>query len=147
MKGNTLNWRALALAFGILCGVYLGLSVLLAMSGIQLMGFSQDVVVLLQSIFPMLTVTWGGVFAGLGIGLLCGTICGALLGWLYNVGLGLPANLRTNERLGRLVLGLVLLWGGDYAGGLVGGIVILLGSIFLAEAIIGYCWLVHKVWR
>ncbi len=147
MKGNTLNWRALALALGIFLGVYTGLSVLLAMSGIQLMGFSNEFVELIRTIYPMITLSWGGVFAGLGLGLLCGVVCGAVFGWLYNTILSLPANLGTNERLGRLVLGILLVYGGDYASGLVGGVVILLGSISLAEALVGYCWLVHKVWR
>lgn len=147
MKGNTLNWRALALASGVFFGVYLGLSVLLAMSGVQLMGFSSEYIELMRTAFPMITLTWGGIFAGLGVGLTCGVLCGAIFGWLYNTTLSLPANLGMNERLGRLVLGVVLLYGGDYAGGVAGGVIVLLGSISLAEALLGYCWLVHKVWR
>ncbi len=143
MKANQLNWKALGFSLGIYSGAYLALSALIAMSGISLAGFSRETFDILRGIFPMLTATWGGVFAGLGIGLLCGTVCGSIIGWLYNLFLSLPRNLSFGDRLGRAVLGAILIFAGDYAGGVAGGIIIMGGGIALAEAIFGYCYLVQ----
>ncbi|MBI4441233.1 hypothetical protein HY639_03630 [Candidatus Woesearchaeota archaeon] len=145
---HELNWRALAVTFGLFNGVYFGLSTLIAMSGLQVMGFSRDLFELLRSAFPMITPTYGGIFAALGLGLVCGTVCGSIVSWLYNSLQTLPANIMTYGRIGRLVLGIILVYAGNYAGGVGGGAVLFIGTVCIMEAIVGYCYLLHLLrWK
>lgn len=145
MKENALSWKGLGFALGILWGVYLGLAALLAMTGIQVVGFSSTTFELLQNIYPLLTASWNGVLVGLGTGLVCGVICGSIFGWLYNTALSLRMNLSANARLWRLVLGIILIYAGDYAGSIAGGFVFLIGAVSIAESIIGYCGLMQAI--
>jgi len=84
MAKDKWNWKALAVAFAIFWGVYLGLAAWFASAGINIWWFSSESFSLLASIYPGLTATTGGIFIGLFYGAICGAFCGGILAGLYN---------------------------------------------------------------
>ncbi len=81
---DKLNWKALAIAFGIFNGVYLALSALYVMYDVSFLWFSIKSFGMLKVWYPFLEPTWLGVLYGLIGGALCGAFCGGVLAGLYN---------------------------------------------------------------
>ena len=80
---NSWNWKALAVALGTFVGVYIFLTVLFAMNGVEFWWFNSEMLSLAATAFPI-TLSIGGAIVGLVLGFLCGAVCGAIIAWLYN---------------------------------------------------------------
>ena len=75
----------LALALGVLWGVYLFVLALLAGWGVRFIWVSEELVRLFSAVYPGYAVGFAGAVIGLVQGFICGAVGGALLAWLHNV--------------------------------------------------------------
>ncbi len=78
------NWKGLAIAVGILWGLYLGLAALFAMLNVSFWWFNPEIFGILAGAYPGLAPTFAGLVLGLIWGFVCGAVCGGILAWLYN---------------------------------------------------------------
>ena len=76
-----LSVKGLGLSLGILWGVCLFLSTLIAVQT----GYMAEALSELMGVYPWYQVTWTGAFIGLVEGFIDGFIGGALIAWLYNI--------------------------------------------------------------
>ncbi len=76
--------KGLAFAGATFWGVYLFFLALLAGWGVRFMWVSEELVGLLNTIYPSYVVGFSGAIIGLLYGLVCGAICGGLIAWLHN---------------------------------------------------------------
>lgn len=81
---HRLSVSALAIIGSIFWGGYLFLAALLASANIETLYFSNEVFAIVSSIYPGLTATIPGAFAGLVWGFACGAFCGGIFGAFYN---------------------------------------------------------------
>ena len=71
-------------AFGLTCGILLGLAVLLGTYWIMITESGGNTMALLHNFYIGYSVTWVGGIIGLVWGFVDGFICGAIFAWLYN---------------------------------------------------------------
>ncbi|MEK6961216.1 MAG: hypothetical protein AABX47_08665 [Nanoarchaeota archaeon] len=81
---DTLNWKGLAISFGIVNGVLLFVSALLAWANVSFLWWNAQTFGMLAAWYTVLTPTLAGALFGLVVGALCGALCGWILAGLYN---------------------------------------------------------------
>ena len=88
-KCGYLNPKALAIAVGVLWGVYvflLGL-ILTAFPDARFFWISKELLAILATLYPGYSATVAGSFMGLFWALICGALGGTIVAWLHNYSL------------------------------------------------------------